>query len=298
MSGGGRAVAEISAQAVKALRDRTGAGMMECKKALGDAAGDVERAIALLRERGLAKAVKRAGRATSEGTIALASSGAAAAILELGCETDFVAKTDDFQAVANALARAALAHPEAKTPADLLDLAEGGRTLGESVQAASGKLGENVELKRVAHLALAGGGRTGGYLHAGGRLGVIVALESGAGAEGLDALAKDLAMHVAAHDPSPVSIDREGVPKELLAHEAELFRRRAEQEGKPAPVIERIVTGRLEKFYSEVCLLEQAFVKDPDKKVKRLLEEAGQRLGRPVRVTGYVRFKLGETATE
>jgi elongation factor Ts len=288
-------MAEISAQAVKALRERTGAGMMECKKALADAKGDVDRAIELLRERGLAKGAKRAGRATSEGAIALAMSETAAGIVELGCETDFVAKTDDFQRLASRIAGAALAQPEAKTPDELLARA----ALQESVQAASGKLGENVVLKRSARLAVPGSGRTGGYVHAGGRLGVIVALETAAAAgDGLDRLAKDVAMHVAAHDPSPVAIDRQGVPKPLLEKETEILRRQAEQEGKPPPVTERIVEGRLKKFYTEVCLLEQAFVKNPDQSVAQLLEEAGKKLGQPVRVTGFVRFKLGETATE
>jgi len=291
-------MAEISAAAVKALRDRTGAGMMECKKALADAAGGVERAIELLRERGLAKAVKRAGRATSEGTIALGVSGGAAGIIELGCETDFVAKTDDFLAVANALAQAAASQAAAKTPDDLLAVQEAGRPLREAMQAASGKLGENVELKRFARLAVAGKGRTGGYVHAGGRLGVIVALDTAASGDGLEAIAKDVAMHVAAHDPSPVAIDRDGVPKELLAKESELLRRQAEAEGKPPHLTERIVEGRLKKFYAEVCLLEQAFVKNPDQTVKQLLDEAGKKLGQPVRITGFVRFKLGETATE
>jgi elongation factor Ts len=287
-------MAEISAAAVKALRDQTGAGMMECKKALADATGNVERAVELLRERGLAKGAKRAGRATSEGTIALALDGAAAGIVELGCETDFVAKTDDFQGLAKAIASAALGNPDAQTPADLLARAN----LREQVQAASGKLGENVELKRCARLAVPGTGRTGGYVHAGGRLGVIVALESAAGGDGLERLAKDVAMHVAAHDPSPVAIDRDGVPKPLLEKETEILRRQAEAEGKPPQVTERIVEGRLKKFYTEVCLLEQAFVKNPDQSVRQLLEEAGKKLGQPVRVTGFVRFKLGETATE
>jgi elongation factor Ts len=291
-------MAEISAAVVKALRDRTGAGMMECKKALSDAAGDVDRAIELLRERGLAKAVKRAGRATSEGVIVLALSGAAIGMVELGCETDFVAKTDDFLAVAGALARAASERPEAKTRDDLLAVKAGATPLRELMQGASGKLGENIELKRFARLAGGGAGQAGGYVHAGGRLGVIVALESAASGDGLGALARDLAMHVAAHDPSPVSIDRSGVPGEQIEKEAELFRRQAEQEGKPAPVIERIVEGRLKKYYAEVCLIEQAFVKDPDRSVQQLLDDAGKGLGQPVRVAGFVRFKLGETAAE
>ena len=127
---------------------------------------------------------------------------------------------------------------------------------------------------------------------------MIVALDTLANGEGLDALAKDVAMHVAAHDPSPVAIDRDGVPKDLLEKETEILRRQAEAEGKPAHVTERIVEGRLKKFYSEVCLLEQSFVKNPDQSVKQLLDEAGKKLGQPVRVSGFVRFKLGETPAE
>jgi elongation factor Ts len=284
----------ISAADVKALRDRTGAGMMECKKALGDADGDADRAVELLRERGLAKGAKRAGRATSEGTIALALEGGVAGIVELGCETDFVAKTDDFQDLATTLAGAALAHPEATTPEALLQL-DG---LDQQLQAASGKLGENVVLKRCARLAADGAGLASGYVHAGGKLGVIVAVDTAASGDGPERLAKDVAMHVAAHDPSPVAIDRDGVPKDLVEKESEILRRQAEQEGKPPAVTEKIVEGRLKKFYGEVCLLEQAFVKNPDQSIAKLLEEAGKELGEPVRVSGFVRFKLGETATE
>ncbi len=290
-------MAEISAALVKSLRDRTGAGMMECKKALADGGGDAARAIELLRERGLAKAVKRAGRATSEGIISLAFVDGAAGIIELGCETDFVAKTDDFLAVASSLARAAAERPEAKTADDLLALQQGGRPLREAMQAASGKLGENIELKRFARVGGAGQS-VGGYVHAGGRLAVIVALETAATGASVEGLAKDVAMHVAAHDPSPLSIDRSGVPADLVEKEAELFRRQAQQEGKPPPVIERIVEGRLKKYYAEVCLIEQTFVKDPDLSVSQLLDEAGKKLGKPVNVGGFVRFKLGETAPE
>lgn len=284
----------ISAAAVKALRDRTGAGMMECKKALADADGDVERAIEVLRERGLAKGAKRAGRATSEGTIALAIGDAGGSIVEVGCETDFVAMTDDFQALAETLAQAALAHSDAESPEALL--ARDG--LDQQIQAAGGKLGENVLLKRCARIAAGGAGVAGGYVHAGGKLGVIVALETAASGAGPERLAKDIAMHVAAHDPSPVAIDRDGVPQDLVEKESEILQRQAEQEGKPPAVTEKIVQGRLRKFYAEVCLLEQSFVKNPDQSLSQLLEEAAKELGQSVRVSGFVRFKLGETATE
>jgi len=291
-------VAEIRAQAVKTLRERTGAGMMDCKRALADAAGDAERAAELLRERGLAKAVKRAGRQTSEGTIAIAIEGPHGGIVELGCETDFVAKTDDFQNLAASLARLAAGSTGAATPEALLEAPLEGTNAGEQVAAAIGRLGENVVLKRCARLAVEGPGLVGGYVHAGGKLGVLVALATQAQGAALEALAKDLAMHVAAADPSPVAVDRDGVPKTLVDKEAEIFRRQAEQEGKPAKVIDRITEGRIQKYYREVCLLEQTFVKDPDKTIQQLLAEAGDRLGKPVSVTGFARFRLGETGGE
>ncbi len=287
-------MAEITAQAVKALRERTGAGMMDCKKALGEADGDVEKAIAVLRERGLAKAVKRSGRETSEGTVAVALDGPQGALVELGCETDFVAKTPDFQGLAASLATVAAADAGVDSAEALLDATVDGEKVSERIANAIGTMGENIQLKRVARLAVAGAGRTGGYVHAGGKLGVLVALATEASGAEVEALAKDVAMHVAAADPSPVSVDRDGVPGELVEKERELFRRQAEQEGKPEKVIERIVEGRVKKFYGEVCLLEQAFVKDPDRSVGQLLEDAAGSAGAPIAVSGFVRFKLGE----
>jgi elongation factor Ts len=169
-----------------------------------------------------------------------------------------------------------------------------GAKLAESVQAAVSRIGENIVLKRSARLSAAGAGRVGGYVHAGGKLGVLVVLETAAAGGSVEALAKDLAMHVAAADPSPVAVDREGVPADLVAREAEIFRRQARQEGKPDKVVERIVEGRIRKLYGEICLLEQPFVKDPDRSVGQLLAEAAEQLGQPVRVTGFVRYRLGE----
>jgi elongation factor Ts len=291
-------VAEITAQAVKALRDRTGAGMMECKKALGEAGGNAEKAIEVLRERGLARAVKRSGRATSEGTVAIALEDRVAGIVELGCETDFVAKTADFQALATALATSVANDAGVDGREALLDATVEGEKVSEKLSAAIGKMGENILLNRCERVTVEGSGRVGGYVHAGGKLGVVIGLATDASGEVLDVLAKDLAMHVAAADPSPVAVDREGVPGELIEREQELFRRQAEQEGKPAKVIERIVEGRIKKYYSEVCLLEQSFVKDPDKTVGQLLEEVATQLQGPVSVTSFVRFKLGEATSE
>jgi elongation factor Ts len=286
-------VAEISAAAVKELRERTGAGMMDCKKALADAAGDLERAGTLLRERGLAKAAKREGRATAEGVVAMALAGPAGALVELACETDFVARTDDFQALARELAGLAAAGASQASPEALGQGRLGVETVAQRIQAAAGRLGENIVIKRVARLAAPDGGLVGGYVHAGGKLAVLVALRTAARGERVDALAKDLAMHVAAADPSPVSVDRAAVPADLVARERELFAKQAAQSGKPEKVIEKIVEGRLQKFYSEVCLLEQGFVKDPDQSVAALLAAAGRELGKDVAVTGFARFRLG-----
>jgi len=287
-------VAEISARAVSELREKTGAGMMDCKRALADAGGDAEKAVDLLRERGLAKAVKRGGRATSEGAIGVAGSGRAAGIVEVGCETDFVAKTEEFQRLVEMLARA-VAAAETGSPDALLDAESGGRKLRDHVQEAIAKLGENIVVKRVQRLALSGPGEVGGYVHAGGKLGVIVGVCTAAPSTGAAALVKDLAMHIAAADPTPVAVTRESVAKPLVDKERDLLRRQAEQSGKPPQVVEKMVEGRLNKFFAEVVLLEQPFVKDPDKSVKQLLQEAAARWGQEVAVEDFVRFKLGET---
>jgi len=221
-----------------------------------------------------------------------------AGIVEFGCETDFVAKTPDFQALAAALAKSLVDDAGIDGREALLDALVEDEKVSEKINAAIGKMGENIVLNRCDRVTVEGSGQVGGYVHAGGKLGVVIGLATEAPGEGLDVLAKDLAMHVAAADPSPVAVDRDGVPPELIEKEADLFRRQAEQEGKPAKVIERIVEGRIKKYYSEVCLLEQGFVKDPDKRIKELLEEVGARLGSPVSVTSFVRFKLGEAASE
>ena len=288
----------ISAKDVKALRERTGAGMMDCKKVLTEADGDVEKAIELLRERGLAKAAKREGRATTEGTVALALDGAVGGIVELGCETDFVAKTDDFQGLAAEIAAAVVADPAMKDTDAALEAQLGGQKLADRIAEAVAKLGENVQLKRVGRIEIGGAGRAGGYVHAGGRLGVLVGLATEASGDGVDQLARDLAMHVAAADPAPVAVDRDGVASDLVEKERALYRRQAEQEGKPEKILDRIVDGKIGKFYSDICLLEEGFVKDPDKSIAELLKDAACALGADVAVTGFVRFRLGEGAGE
>jgi elongation factor Ts len=281
---------------VKTLRDRTGAGMMDCKRVLADAKGDLERAAELLRERGLAKAVKREGRATSEGAIAIALDGAVGGMVELGCETDFVARTDDFQGLAGALARAVAAGPGIEDARSLLEASVDGVSAAERLQGAIAKLGENVVLKRVARLAVDGGGVVGGYVHAGGKLGVLVGLATTARGAEVDALVRGIAMHVAAADPTPVAVERSELPERLLASERAIYRAQAEQEGKPAKVIDRIVEGKVNKFAADVCLVEQAFVKDPDHSVGDVLGDASKQVGSPIRVTAFRRFKLGEAS--
>jgi len=282
-------VAQISASDVKALREKTGAGMMDCKKALSEAGGDPEKAVEYLRERGLAKAGKRAGRATSEGAIGIALAGDAAGIVELGCETDFVARTDDFQELARRLAQVVAETPEADRPEAALEAKLDGTPVSEHITQTISKVGENIELKRVDRVAVPGG-VTGGYVHAGGKLGVIVGLRGG----GDEELAKDVAMHVAAHDPTPLSVDRSGVPEDMVAKERDMLRREALQSGKPEKVIDKIVEGRLGKFFSESCLLEQAFVKDPDRSVGEVVKAAGD----GIEVVGFRRYKLGEASEE
>jgi len=287
-------VGEISAKSVKDLRDKTGAGMMDCKRAMKDADGDVEKAIELLRERGLAKAGKRGGRATSEGAVSIAIDGSVAAMVEVGCETDFVARTDLFVDFGKELAEMAAKDASIDSPDSLLKASIDGETVADKVNAAISRLGENIVVKRVTRLDAGASGVAGGYVHAGGNLGVVVTLATeGSGAE-LETLAKDLAMHVAAADPSPIAVDRSGVDSALLDSERSIYRNQALQSGKPEGVVEKIVEGRINKYLSEICLVEQAFVKDPDRTIGDLLRDVGAKVGAEIAVNGYQRYKLGE----
>jgi elongation factor Ts len=286
-------MASISAQDVKTLRESTGAGMMDCKKVLTEADGDPQKALELLRERGLSKAGKRAGRETSEGTIAIAIEGSTSVMIELGCETDFVAKTDDFQGLANELATAIMNDGSAANVQQAHALKSGDETIEARVTNAAATMGENISLKRVERVA--SDTVVGSYIHMGGKLGVVVALSGGA--DGADAdyasVAKDVAMHVAAIDPTPIAIDRAAVPADLVESEKTILRNQALQSGKPENIVDKIVEGRINKFYAENCLLEQAFVKDPDTTVAKVLaaNDAG------LTVASFHRFKLGEAAT-
>jgi len=277
----------ISASDVKALREMTGAGMMDCKKVLTEAEGDVDRAIELLRERGLAKAGKRAGRETSEGTVAVAVDGSHGVMIELGCETDFVAKTDDFQALAQKIADAIVGDASVADAEAAGALSLGDETIEAAVTNAAATMGENIALKRVSRVA--SDAVVGCYIHAGGKLGVVVGLNGGDGSD-FSGVAKDLAMHVAAIDPTPIAIDRDGVPSDVIDGEKKILRAQALESGKPENIVDKIVDGRINKFYSENCLLEQPFVKDPDVSVTKMLAGVNKDLS----VASFVRFKLGE----
>ncbi|MGE0860294.1 MAG: translation elongation factor Ts [Gammaproteobacteria bacterium] len=269
---------EISAALVKELRERSGAGMMECKKALVEAQGDIELAIENLRKSGAAKAAKKAGRIAAEGAIVTAANATGAVLVEVNSETDFVANDDNFKRFAQTVAEAALASG-ASDVAALREVAAGGETIEAQRAALVGKIGENIEIRRFVALA-ANGGVVVSYLH-GKRIGVLVAMQGGS-AE----VARDVAMHIAASNPQ--AVDESQLPAELLAKEREISLAQAEQSGKPADIVEKMVAGKLKKFVAENTLLGQPFVKDPDKTVAKLLGE------HKATVTHFVRFEVGE----
>lgn len=287
-------MAAISASDVKALRDSTGAGMMDCKKALSEAEGDVEKAMEILRASGLAKAGKRAGRETSEGAVVFSAQGGKGALIELGCETDFVAKTDDFQALAQGVADAVAGAGDVADVAAALAVQMDGGSVDDVIKATVGKVGENIQLKRIATADVAG--TTGGYIHGGGKLAVLVALETAQSGEAVEAAAKDVAMHVAAHDPTPIAVDRDDMPADAVEKERAFLVQQAKESGKPDNVVEKMVDGRINKFFQENTLLAQGFVKDPDKSVRDLLKEAGEAAGGEITVASFVRFALGDSA--
>ncbi len=271
---------EITAALVKELRERTGAGMMECKKALREIGGDIEAAVELMRKAGQAKADKKASRIAAEGLIVLRRMGEAAVLVEVNCETDFVTKNEDFRAFADAVAETVLRDGPPDLAALLALNMANGQSVEQNRRECIAKIGENMNVRRFARLEATPTGALGSYLH-GTRIGVLVDLEGG------DAdLAKDIAMHVAASRPLCVSADQ--VPADLIAKEKEIYAARAVAEGKPANMIEKIADGRLRKYLEEVTLLGQPFVKDPDQSVEKLLT-AGQ-----ARVRRFERFELGE----
>lgn len=270
-------MAQITAALVKELREITGAGMMDCKKALVECEGDKDKAIDYLREKGIAKAAKKAGRIASEGVVAAASNGNTACIVEVNSETDFVAKNENFQNLVKKIAE----HIVATKPADMdaLNASElDGKTVADVITEAVASIGEKLSLRRF-EVYTTEDGKLATYIHMGGKIGVIVELSGGD-----DALGKDVAMQIAAAKPQ--CIGRDDVDQAALAHEREVLRKQALEEGKPEKIVEKMVDGRINKYYKEVCLVEQEFVKDSDKTIKDILGG--------VEVRRFARFEMGE----
>ncbi|MCA1906928.1 MAG: translation elongation factor Ts [Magnetospirillum sp.] len=289
-------MAEITAALVKELREKTGAGMMDCKKALNETAGDLEAAVDWLRKKGLAAAAKKAGRVAAEGLVAIASAGTKGVAVEVNAETDFVARNDQFQGFAKGVADVALA---VGADVDALNAAQfpgAGKTVAETLTGLIATIGENMNLRRAAKLEVSQG-VVASYMHSAaapglGKIGVLIALESAGDTAKLEALGKQIAMHVAA--ANPLFLDSASVDKTALERETAVLTEQAKASGKPAEVIEKMVQGRIRKYYEEVCLLDQVFVIDQENKISKVVENAGKDVGAPVKLTGFVRFALGE----
>jgi elongation factor Ts len=286
-------MANITAGMVKELRDKTGAGMMDCKAALNETGGDVEGAVDWLRKKGLAKAAKKAGRVAAEGLIGVALAPNKGVVVEVNSETDFVARNDLFQGLVKMIANVAL---DAGTDVDkILAAPIGDRTVADAINETIAKIGENMTLRRAAALSV-GKGVVASYVHSSvtdglGRIGVLVALESPGKADELKALGRLVAMHVAAANPQ--AVDPSGLDAALIQRERGVLAAKAE--GKPANVVEKIVESGLKTFYKEVCLLEQGYAIEEGKKtVAQAIKEAEAKVGGPIKVTGFVRFALGE----
>lgn len=288
-------MAEITAAAVKELREKSGAGMMDCKTALTECDGDMEAAVDWLRKKGLSAAEKKAGRAAAEGLVGMAVDGTTGALAEVNSETDFVARNEIFQTFVTKVTALALEHgnDEAALRAAPVD---GGASVDESVVELVGTIGENIGFRRSVSLSV-GSGVVAGYVHNQvapglGKIGVLVALESSGDAGKLDELGRQLAMHVAAAQPQ--YLDIASVDTSALDREREVLAEQARASGKPEEIVEKMVEGRLRKFYEEVVLSEQTYVIDGETKVSKVIEAAAKEIGAPVEIAGFVRFTLGE----
>ncbi|HZZ60599.1 MAG TPA: translation elongation factor Ts [Roseiarcus sp.] len=288
-------MAAITAGLVKDLREKTGAGMMDCKNALSETNGDIEAAIDWLRKKGLAKAAKKSGRVAADGLVGVAVEDNVGVVVEVNSETDFVARNDDFQGLVRGILAVALDKaPEVDAETVLGAHYLGGGTVSEAIANAIATIGENITLRRVQGLRVSEGA-VGHYVHSQiieglGRIGVIVGLESKGNRDALVSLGKQLAMHVAA--ASPVALDAGGVDPATVARERSVLAEK--NAGKPANVIEKIVESGLKTFYKEVCLIDQAYVHDPAKSVSQALKEAEKTVGAPIAIAGFVRYALGE----
>ncbi len=287
-------MAEITASLVKELREKTGAGMMECKKALSETGGNLEDAIDFLRKKGLSVAEKKAGRVASQGLVGVVVDGKHGAIVELNSETDFVARNAEFQGFLSDVLNVALTQKGNLETIKTADMK--GKSVSDTLTALIAKIGENMSLRRSGYVSVENGVVVP-YMHTAivpnqGKIGVLVALESTADEAKLQELGKKIAMHVAAAAPRFLSIA--DVDADTLAHEKGIYEEQAKASGKPANIIEKMVEGRIRKFHEEVVVLEQAFIMDPDKKVKDIIANAVKELGAPIELKAFVRFGLGE----
>jgi elongation factor Ts len=285
----------ITAQMVKDLREKTGAGMMDCKTALIEKDGDMEAAVDWLRTKGLAKAAKKAGRVAVEGLIGVAGKDGRASMVELNSETDFVSRNERFQSLARSIADAALL-TDGTLDRVRVQRVGGGKTVDEAVTEAVATVGENMTLRRTAMLAISEG-VVSTYVHAAvapglGKIGVLVGMVSSGDKKKLDALGRQIAMHIAAANPLALDVDR--LDPETVSRERAVFAEQARESGKPENIIDKMVEGRLRKFYEEAVLLKQAFVMDSERSIEKVLKDAARDLGAPITLTDFIVFRLGE----
>ncbi len=289
-------MAEVTATLVKELRDKTGTGMMDCKKALIETGGDIEAASDWLRKKGLATAAKKAGRVAAEGLVGVCVDGNRGAVVEVNAETDFVARNDTFRDFVRTMSKMVLQHGDDVEALNALQYPGTGRTVAEELTHMIATIGENMKLRRAAVLSVEKG-VLASYVHNAqgpglGKIAVLVGLETAGNAGQLERLGRELAMHVAATNPQAISRDELG--PEALERERSILTDQARASGKPEAIIEKMVEGRLSKYYEEVCLLDQTFVIEGDSKVEKVLEAAAEGAGAPVGMGGFVRFALGE----
>ncbi len=286
----------ITASQVKELRDLTGVGMMDCKKALMENDANIEAAVDWLRTRGLAKAAKRSSKAASEGLIGVASNGASASVVEVNSETDFVALNSQFQDIVSTVAKLALDVEDNVEALNNTTYPNSDHSVADEIVEAVAKIGENMSLRRSAKLSVTNG-VVSSYIHNPvtdglGKLGVLVALESSGDKKALDALGRQIAMHIAAIAPLAVSSDE--LDADVVSREREVFKQQAIESGKPEEIAIKMVDGRMRKFYEEVCLLSQTFVIDGESKVSEAIEKAQKDVGAPIKLTAFTRLALGE----
>jgi len=289
-------MAEITAKLVQELRTKTGAGMMDCKKALAETAGDLEAAVDWLRTKGLATAAKKAGRVAAEGLVAVAVAGARGAVVEVNSETDFVARNPQFQDMARRIAEVAVGSDGDVEKIAAQPFPGSGKSVKDEITNAIATIGENMNLRRARVLTV-GQGAVVAYVHGAvsaglGKIGVLVALESAGKPAALEAIGKQLAMHIAATNPQSVDVD--SLDPAAVERERAVLSEQARESGKPAEIIAKMVDGRIRKFYQEVVLLEQTFVIDGETQVKKAVEAAAKDAGAPIKVTAFARFALGE----